>query len=133
MLDTNICSFIIRKRPLAVLDRLDQAAGRRDRIVISVVTFYELWNGAMAKGASPRLGERIEEFTSRLTDVSPWNSRAALAAARIRAALRSAGTPIGENDAMIAGHALAEDCVLVTNNTREFARVPGLSLEDWAE
>jgi tRNA(fMet)-specific endonuclease VapC len=132
MLDTNICSFVIRKRPLAVLDRLETAARRRDRIVISVVTFYELWNGAMAKTASPQLGALVSEFVGRLTNVSSWDTRAALAAARLRAVLRSAGTPIGENDAMIAGHALAENCVLVTNNPREFARVPDLRVEDWA-
>jgi tRNA(fMet)-specific endonuclease VapC len=132
MLDTNICSFIMRERPRAVLDRLQRAVERQNSIVISVITYYEMLLGTIGRNASPRHAGLVEAFVARLSAVLPWERSAAEEAARIRRDLDAKGAPIGGNDAMIAGHALAADCVLVTNNTREFSRVARLRVEDWA-
>jgi tRNA(fMet)-specific endonuclease VapC len=132
MLDTNICSFIMRERPPAVLDRLQQAIELQNSVAISVITYYEMLLGAIGRNASPRHAGLIEAFVARLSAILPWDRIAAEEATRVRRDLSAKGTPIGGNDAMIAGHALAADCVLVTNNTREFSRVAGLHVEDWA-
>ena len=132
MLDTNICSFIMRERPAAVLARLQAAVDRQHRIVISVITYYEMLLGTIGRNAPPRHGVLVAAFVARLSAVLPWEQAAAEEAMRIRQDLAAKGTPIGGNDTMIAGHALAADCVLVTNNLREFSRVAGLRVEDWA-
>ena len=133
MLDTNICSFIMRDRPVAVLARLQAAVDRQQRIVISVITYYEMLLGTIGRNASPRRGALVAAFVTRLSAVLPWERAAAEEAMRIRQDLAARGTPIGGNDTMIAGHALAAECVLVTNNLREFTRVAGLRVEDWAD
>lgn len=132
MLDTNICSFIIRERPLSVLERLQAAAEAGDGVVISVVTYYEMLLGTIGRRASPRHAGLVEAFVGRISAILPWDRLAAEEATRIRQDLEARGMPIGGNDAMIAGHARAAGCILVTNNLREFARVGGLSVEDWA-
>ena len=132
MLDTNICSFIMRERPPAVVDRLQRAIELQNSVAISVITYYEMLLGAIGKNASPRHASLIEAFVVRLSAILPWDRVAAEEAMRVRRDLNAKGTPIGGNDAMIAGHALAAHCVLVTNNTREFSRVAGLHVEDWA-
>ena len=131
MLDTNICSFIMRERPASVLDRLQAEAEGQHQIVISVITYYEMLLGTVGRDASPRHARLVEAFVTRLSTILPWEAAAAEKATRIKQDLAAKGTPIGGNDVMIAGHALAADCVLVTNNTREFARVQGLRFEDW--
>jgi tRNA(fMet)-specific endonuclease VapC len=132
MLDTNICSFIIRERPASVLARLQAAVEAGDGVVISVVTYYEMLLGTIGRRASPRHEALVEAFLARVSAILSWDSDAARQATSIRQDLLSHGTPIGSNDMMIAGHALAAGCVLVTNNLREFARVKGLHVEDWA-
>ncbi|MCI4677665.1 type II toxin-antitoxin system VapC family toxin [Rhodoblastus acidophilus] len=132
MLDTNICSFVMRERPRAVLDRLQAAVERQDSIVISVVTYYEMLLGTIGRNASPRHAALVESFVARLSDILPWDRSAAEEAMLIRKQLAEKGTPIGPNDTMIAGHALAAGGVLVTNNIREFATVENLLVEDWA-
>ncbi|MCW0180738.1 MAG: type II toxin-antitoxin system VapC family toxin [Zavarzinia sp.] len=133
MLDTNICSFIMRERPALVLERLQRAADGQHQIVVSVVTYYEMLLGTVGRNASPRHAKLVEAFVSRLSAILPWDAAAAEKATAIRRDLAAKGSPIGGNDTMIAGHALAADCVLVTNNLREFARVEGLRIEDWAK
>jgi tRNA(fMet)-specific endonuclease VapC len=131
MLDTNICSFIVRERPPVVVDRLQRAVELQNNVAISVITYYEML-GAIGRNASPRHARLIEAFVARLSAILPWDRVAAEEAMRVRRDLSAKGTPIGGNDAMIAGHALAAGCVLVTNNIREFSRVAGLHVEDWA-
>lgn len=133
MLDTNICSFIMREQPEAVRKRLELEVLRGNRIVISAITYQEMRFGATGPKASPRHVQLVEEFCTRLDAVLPWDRAAVDATTDIRGALRLAGTPIGPNDTAIAGHAIAAGAVLVTNNTREFARVPDLALEDWVK
>jgi len=131
MLDTNICSFIMRKRPENVLNVLQSHVDRRERIVISAITYAELRFGAIGKKASPRHNVIVNEFMERVDGVLAWDRLAVEATARIKKILSDQGNPIGNNDTMIAGHAISESCVLVTNNTREFERVSGLQIEDW--
>jgi tRNA(fMet)-specific endonuclease VapC len=132
MLDTNICSFIVRERPDSVLARLEKAVTSQHRIVVSAITYSEMRFGALSPKASPKVRSMIDALVQRLDAILPWDAAAVDETARLRAHLAAKGTPIGNNDAAIAGHALAAGCVLVTNNTREFARVPHLRLEDWA-
>lgn len=133
MLDTCICSFIMREQPDAVLQRLAQAVLRNQRIVVSAITYSEMRFGATGPKASPRHIELVDAFCARLDAILPWDRAAVDATTEIKVALRMAGTPIGPNDTAIAGHAIATGAILVTNNTREFERVPGLTFEDWAK
>ncbi|WP_275555759.1 type II toxin-antitoxin system VapC family toxin [Mixta sp. Marseille-Q2659] len=133
MLDTCICSFIMREQPEAVLKRLEQAVLRNHRIVISAITYSEMRFGATSPKASPRHIQLVDAFCARLDAILPWDRAAVDTTTDIRITLRLAGTPIGPNDTAIAGHAIAIDAVLVTNNVRKFERVPGLTLEDWVK
>ncbi|MGK7487574.1 type II toxin-antitoxin system VapC family toxin [Salmonella enterica] len=133
MLDTCICSFIMREQPEAVLKRLEQAVLLRHRIVVSAITYAEMRFGCTGKKASPRHAQLVDAFCSRLDAVLAWDRAAVDATTEIRAVLAAVGTPIGSNDAAIAGHAIASGAILVTNNVREFERVPGLQYEDWVK
>lgn len=131
MLDTNICSFIMRERPQVLLARLEECVNARKPIVISAITYAEMRFGSISPKASPKHALMVDGFIKRLDGILPWDSAAVDATALIRAELGKLGTPIGNNDAAIAGHAIAAGCVLVTNNVREFSRVAGLVFEDW--
>lgn len=131
MLDTNICSFIMREQPASVLQRLEQAVTRRHKVVVSAITYSEMRFGAIGKKASPRHIALVDAFCERLDEILPWDKAAVDATTEIKRALAAAGTPIGPNDTAIAGHAVATGALLITNNLREFSRVPGLRVEDW--
>jgi len=128
VLDTNICSYVMREHPVQVLERLEQEAGRGARICISVITYYEMLLGARRK---PSLQPIIDAFVARTNDVLPWEPETARVAANLSRQLQAKGQPIGPNDTMIAAHALAMNATLVTNNLKEFRRVEGLTIEDW--
>lgn len=130
MLDTRFCAFILREQPEAVLGRLEQAVLRGHRIVISAVTWAEL--SQAAREDSPATQALADAFCASLDAVLPWDRAAVDATTEIKAALAATGTPLGPNDAAIAGHAIAAGAVLVTRNGEEFERVPGLILQDWA-
>lgn len=131
MLDTNICSFIMRERPAALLERLQACVDAQERIVISAITYAEMRFGSIGKKASPKHAGMVSAFVARLDGVLPWDSAAVDETTRIRVELAKLGTPIGENDSAIAGHAVSSSAVVVTNNVREFIRVPNLRYEDW--
>jgi tRNA(fMet)-specific endonuclease VapC len=133
MLDTNICSFIMRERPIHLLKVLQAHVENKDRIVVSAITYAEMRFGAIGKKASPKHSTIVDEFMSRIDSVLSWDKEAVDATTAIKKALSDKGTLIGANDTAIAGHAIASDCVLVTNNTKEFERVPALHLEDWTK
>ncbi|KWO84273.1 twitching motility protein PilT [Burkholderia ubonensis] len=133
MLDTNICSYIMRERPPVVLSRLQSCVGAQHRIVVSAVTYAEMRFGAIGRKVSPKHADLVTAFVARLDGVLPLDAAAVDATTAVRAELAARGTPIGANDASIAGHAIAAGAVLVTHNTREFGRVDGLSFEDWAD
>ena len=132
MLDTNICSFIMREQPLAVLQKLHDCSTQKHKITVSAITYAEMRFGAIGKKASPRHRLLVDEFVKRLDAVLPWDKAAVDATTHIKLVLAD-GTPISSNDAAIAGHALSINAILVTNNTREFRRVPDLVFEDWTE
>lgn len=131
MLDTNICSYIMRERPEAVLRELQTRVQHRDRIVISSITYAELRFGAIGKKASPRHNIIVDDFMERLDAVLAWDLDAVDATVKIKKELSERGAPIGNNDTMIAGHAISAECILVTNNTKEFKRVKDLEFENW--
>lgn len=131
MLDTCICSFIMREHPESVLQRLVAEVARNNRIVISAVTYAEMRYGQIGKKASPKHKMLVDEFVKRLDEVLPWDQSAVDATVEVKRQLTKAGMVIGENDTAIAGHAIASGCMLVTNNVREFSRVSGLDYEDW--
>lgn len=133
MLDTDSSSYIMRRRPHGVLRALEDKVVQRARLVISSITYAELRLGARRSAVVQKHEALIDAYCQRLTEILPWDAAAADAFATLQADLLGAGTPIGVNDAMIAGHALAAGAVLVSNNQRHFARVPGLKLENWAE
>ena len=133
MLDTNICSYIMREQPEAVLKRLEQAVLRRHRIVVSAITYAEMRFGAIGKRASPRHVQLVDAFCARLDAILDWDRAAVDATTEVKATLAAAGTPIAPNDTAIAGHAIAAGAILVTNNTREYERVAGLTFEDWVQ
>jgi tRNA(fMet)-specific endonuclease VapC len=126
-LDTNICSYILRRHPAGMLRRF--AALTPSQVWLSSIVAAELRFGA-AKLGSARFASAVEQWLAGF-EVRPWPLDATHQYARIRSALESSGQPIGGMDLMIAAHALAEDSVLVTANTREFHRVPGLAVEAW--
>ena len=130
MLDTNICIYAMKKKPEKVLRRLMQELD--NGICISSITLAELEYG-MRHSSDPARNERaLIRFLAPLS-VLPFGAPAASMYGEIRASLQSRGTPIGPLDMLIAGHAKAENMILVTNNVREFERVPGLEIENWAE
>lgn len=131
MLDTNICSFIMRQRPERVLMKLQRLVEQQQIIVVSSITYAEMQFGAIGKKASPKHALLVATFVSRLDGVLPWNREAVDATTSVKVKLNNAGTPIGPNDAAIAGHAIATQSILVTNNVKEFSRVEALILEDW--
>lgn len=129
MVDTGICALILREQPAALLKRLEQAVLDGDRIVVPAITWAEIFLAAQESGPAAQL--LADAFAARLNAILLWDRAAVDATTEIKVALRLARTPIGPNDTAIARHAIAAGAVLVTNNTREFARVPGLVLEDW--
>ncbi|MGE7959046.1 type II toxin-antitoxin system tRNA(fMet)-specific endonuclease VapC [Pseudomonas sp. NPDC089530] len=128
MLDTNICIFTIKNKPETVRQAFNRQHGR---LCISAVTLMELMYGAEKSAAPERNLHVIEGFVARL-EVLAYDEDAAIHSGQLRAELAIAGAPIGPYDQLIAGHARSRGLVLVTNNLREFERVPGLRVEDWA-
>ena len=130
MLDTNICIYAIKNKPSKVLQRLKLHDPKK--ICISAITYSEL---ALGVEKSQRVEKNRIALTLLLSniDILNFDSLAAEEYAKIRAFLEKSGTPIGTLDSMIAGHARSLGFTLVTNNTREFNRVPGLHVENWAE
>jgi tRNA(fMet)-specific endonuclease VapC len=127
LLDTNICIYVINMRPPQVLARFREY--RLGEIGICSVVAAELAYG-VAKIRSARNRSALEMFLAPL-EVLPFDQAAVWAYGDLRASLEREGQPIGALDTMIAAHALSVDAPLVTHNTREFARVPGLRLENW--
>lgn len=129
LLDTNICVYIIRRRPPTVYEQL--ARVEAEGVALSVVTALELQVGAV-RASAHRYAALIEDFLDAF-DVLPLDDAVRPIYARERVALERAGQKIGPMDMLIAAHALAIGATLVTNNVREFSRIPGLKLENWAE
>jgi tRNA(fMet)-specific endonuclease VapC len=127
LLDTNICIYVINARPAAVLERFRRY--RMGEIGICSVVAAELAYG-VAKSGSSRNRQALELFLAPLV-ILPFDEPAIWVYGELRAELERRGTPIGSLDTMIAAHALSQQAPLITNNTREFAKVPGLQLDNW--
>lgn len=130
MLDTNICIYAMKNKPEKVLQRLKDEIN--EGVCISSITLAELEYG-MKHSSNPAKNEQaLLRFLVPLS-VLPFGAAAASEYGEIRAFLQKQGAPIGPLDMLIAGHAKAEEITLVTNNVREFERVPLLELENWVE
>ena len=130
MLDTDMCVCVIKQRPKAVILRL-----RRTSVLdvcISAITLSELEYGVSKSSRPDRNKVALVEFLAPL-QVVPYDDMAAQEYGRLRAYLEERGTPIGSLDTLIAAHALALNCALVTNNEGEFSRVPRLRIQNWPE
>jgi tRNA(fMet)-specific endonuclease VapC len=127
LLDTNICIYLINAKPPVVLERFKNY--RLGEIGVCSVVAAELAFG-VAKSGSARNRQALEMFLAPLT-ILPFDDRAAWAYGDLRAELERRGTPIGSLDTMIAAHALSLQAKLITNNTREFAQVSGLQVDNW--
>ncbi|MCL1809545.1 MAG: type II toxin-antitoxin system VapC family toxin [Clostridiales bacterium] len=127
MLDTNTCIFAINKNA-NVLARF--LAEYSSGLSISAITEAELWFGIENSIAPEKNAETLRSFLATV-EIFPFDTRAAAEYGRVRLKLKRAGTPIGDRDTFIASHAKSLGVTLVTNNTREFQRVEGLSFEDW--
>ncbi|MDJ0658344.1 MAG: type II toxin-antitoxin system VapC family toxin [Crocosphaera sp.] len=128
MLDTNICIYIIKKRPPTVLTRFQNIPA--EDLYISVITLAELQYGVDKSNAKSKNQEILDDFISRLQILS-WEETAAQYYSKIRNYLEAKGTPIGNMDMLIAAHCQSENYILVTNNIREFERIPALKVENW--
>jgi len=130
LLDTNICIAIIKKCPPEVKKKMIQTAV--GEVAISSIVLAELWYGI-------ELSEKKTENRAALCDflqyvvVLDWPEQAGRKYGKIRAHLKQKGTPVGANELLIAAHALALDAILVSDNTREFSRIPELKLENWVD
>jgi tRNA(fMet)-specific endonuclease VapC len=129
LLDTNILSELVRHPQGAVAQGIARVG--ENAVCTSIIVASELRFGA-AKRNAPRLAAQVEAILSAI-EVRPFDTPADHEYARLRLHLEQAGTPIGPNDMLIAAHALAIESILVTANTGEFSRVPGLTVENWLE
>ena len=128
MLDTDICIYVMRDRPAGIQHQFERHVGQ---LCISMITHAELLYGAEKSGRRAQNLRAVEEFAARL-EVLPFSVGAAAHYGQLRAELERAGTVAGPYDMLIGAHARSEGLVLVTNNVREFERMPGLRLENWA-
>ncbi|MBR0419479.1 MAG: type II toxin-antitoxin system VapC family toxin [Erysipelotrichaceae bacterium] len=129
MLDTNICIFLIRKKSDRVLQKLMEHDP--EEICISSITYAELVHGVEKSKAIEKNRVLLTQLLSNI-EVLDFGTKAADEYGNIRADLEIKGYPIGPLDTMIAAHAKSLGYILVTNNTREFNRVEGITVEDWA-
>lgn len=129
MLDTNIVIFVIKRRPVELLDIFNKHA---DQMCISSITLAELMHGVEKSAIPDRNLKNVEDFISHL-DVLHYDNEAAMHYGDIRSDLEKKGIVIGVNDLHIAGHARSKGLILVSNNTKEFERVEGLRLTDWTK
>ena len=127
LLDTNIVIYVLKRRPKEVLEIFNTNASR---MAISSITLSELIYGAEKSANMDKNLEAIEEFISHL-EVLPYDAKASQHYGQIKAALEKKGEIIGENDIHIAAHTISQGLILVTNNLREFKRVPNLALDNW--
>jgi tRNA(fMet)-specific endonuclease VapC len=130
LLDTNTCIYIINKKPERV--RVKFEAVSLAEIGISSITLFELDAGAR-KGSKAKENLKVLERFASVLQILPFDAVAAREAGKLRQHLRERGTPIGDMDMLIAAHALSVSGIVVTNNIKEFARVPNLKTENWLE
>jgi tRNA(fMet)-specific endonuclease VapC len=130
LLDTDTCIALIKRKPVSILRRLVSLAP--GEAGISAITLAELHYGVAKSEQKERNGLALEEFLLPL-EIADFDEQAAERYGMVRVALEKSGTPIGPLDTQIGAHALSLGAVLVTHNSREFLRIPGLAVEDWID
>ena len=130
MLDTNICIYAIKNKPEQVLEKLKENLS--NGICISAITLAELQHGVEKSMNPEKNSMALLQFLS-ILDILPFDDLAAVEYGKICAYLQKRGTPIGTMDMLIAAHAKTEKLIIVTNNIREFEKVPDLKIQNWAE
>ena len=128
MLDTNICIFAIRNSNDNVLKKFHEHLD--DELYISSITLAELMYGVEKNRKPEQNRNALLQFLT-LIDIKEFSEKAAIEYGKIRAFLENQGTPIGPLDTLIAAHAVSENMILVTHNTKEFLRIPDLTVENW--
>ena len=127
MLDTNICIYVMKNYPLALREKFNSLA---EQLCISTISLGELHYGAEKSARRTENLTAIEHFTARL-EVLPFEAKAAAHYGQVRAKLERSVTSCGPHDMQIGGHARSEGLIVVTNNMREFSRMPGIRTENW--
>ena len=130
LLDTDTCIYIINNKPEAVRSKFRTVS--LNEIAISSITLFELDAGARKGNRAEESLQKLEQFAS-IIQVLPFDAEAARHAGALRQHLREQGTPIGDMDTLIAAHALSVGATVITNNLKEFQRVPELSVENWLD
>jgi tRNA(fMet)-specific endonuclease VapC len=128
MLDTNICIYLIKRKPVKVFNRFSKL--KVGQICISVITHSELEFGVSNSFHVEQNREALSEFLAPI-DILDYPSGASAYYGALRADLKRKGTPIGANDMLIAAHAIHSGLVLVSNNVKEFRRIKNLAVENW--
>lgn len=128
LLDTNICIYIAKKKPPSVLQKFEKLS--TGQIGMSIITYGELFYGAQKSEFSKKNIAQLEELSSFIPPI-PLSIDVGKRYGEIRSSLEKSGMPIGNNDLWIAAHALSLKLILVTNNIKEFSRIPKLKLENW--
>ena len=130
LLDTNICIYIIKRKPIDVIERFRQT--QISQVGISSITLSELEYGIVKSSKPDQNRFALAQFLAPM-EILPYGDEAAQQYGRLRAYLEKQGTPIGSLDMLIAAHALSIDCILVTNNEKEFNRVSNLNIDNWVK
>lgn len=130
LLDTDICIYLIKRRPLSVVQKLTELSN--DDVGLSTISVFELQYGVETSQHQKQSQLALDHFLESLPQIVPIDQQVAMHAARVRGELKKKGTPIGPYDVLIAAAALAHKLILVSNNINEFARVDGLMFENWA-
>jgi len=128
MLDTDICIYIIKRKPRSALKRLECL--QPGQLPMSAITFAELMNGAKKSKQVEANVAKLNEL-GELMQILPFDQKTAVFYGDVRSTLEKKGNIIGSNDLLIAAHALSLDLILVSNNEKEFKRVDGLKIENW--
>jgi tRNA(fMet)-specific endonuclease VapC len=129
MLDTNICIYVIKNYPPKLRERFNRLA---EQLCMSSITLAELVYGAEKSARRLENLQAVEQFSARL-EVLPFAPKAAVHFGQIRAEVERLGKPVGPLDMLIGAHARAEGLIVVTNNVREFRRLPGVRVENWVD
>jgi tRNA(fMet)-specific endonuclease VapC len=127
MLDTNICIYVIKSRPAELREQFNRLT---EQICISTITLAELFYGVEKSSRRAQNLQAVEEFVARL-EALPFSAEAAAHYGQVRAELERAGQLAGPYDMLIGAHARSAGLIVVTNNLREFERIPGLRIENW--
>jgi tRNA(fMet)-specific endonuclease VapC len=132
LLDRNACIALINGAEINVRRRFQRAVARESVILLSSIVAFELWYGVAKSQRKESNAQRLETFFAGPLEWTLFDEDDARSAGSMRAALEAMGKPVGAYDLLLAGQARRRGATLVTSNTREFARVPGLKWEDWA-